>query len=85
MKNSGSQFALPFRLVSGEGGPAAAGVVRECLVLSLDQVIVTSAIVLSKAKAFIHLPLLAGLRAEPVDAGIPFQQVDDDQHRRRWL
>lgn len=56
MKNSGSQFALPLRLVSGEGGPQLLAS-SECLVLSLDQVIVTSAIVLSKAKApFIHLP-----------------------------
>lgn len=56
MKNSGSQYALPLRLVSPEGGPQLLGS-SECLVLSLDQVIVTSAIVLSKARApFIHLP-----------------------------
>ena len=41
MKNSGSQFALPLRLVSGEGGPQLLAS-SECLVLSLDQVIVTS-------------------------------------------
>lgn len=56
MKNSGSQFALPLRLVSTGGGPALLPS-SECLVLSLDQVIVTSVIALSKAKApFIHLP-----------------------------
>lgn len=56
MKNSGAQYALPLRLISEAGGPELLPS-SECLVLALDQVIVTSAIVLSKARApFIHLP-----------------------------
>lgn len=56
MKNSGLQFAIPLRLVREAGGPELLAS-SECLILSLDQVIVTSVIALSKAKApLIHLP-----------------------------